>query len=172
MGYALFANRKIFYTNLVYSLQTKLDNIMQQKQSLLNFSANIADGMVTPEEMASDPTNFNNYSEYLVGADAYVETADDEGGAGTSRANILAFAAEKNNSEEYLVSIAELLNTSVNEKYAQQYNKKLEAIENQLDIQQQKIQSQLTVAENQLQAVEDNEGKAIEKATPKYNGVG
>lgn len=172
MGYALFANRKIYYTNLVYSLQTKLDNIMQQKQSLLNFSANIADGMVTVEEMASDPTNFNNYSEYLVGADAYVKTADDEGGAGTSKANILAYAAEKNNSEEYLVSIEELLNTSVNEEYSKQYNKKLEAIENQLDMQQQKIQSQISVAEKQLEKAEESEGKEIEKATPKYNGVG
>ena len=27
MGYALFAQRKIFYTNLVFTLQSKLDNI-------------------------------------------------------------------------------------------------------------------------------------------------
>ena len=65
MGYALFANRKIFYTNLIFTLQSRLDNIMQQKNSLLNFSANISDGKVTVEEIASDPTNFNNYSEYL-----------------------------------------------------------------------------------------------------------
>lgn len=172
MGYALFANRKIFYTNLVYSLQTKLDNIMQQKQSLLNFSANISDGKITVEEIASDPTNFNNYSEYLQGADAYINTANDEGGAATTIGSIGSLAAEQNDSEEYLASIAELLNTSVNEKYAQQYNKKLEAMENQLDMQQQKIQSQLTVAQSQLQAAEDTEGEAIEKATPKYNGVG
>ena len=120
MGYALFANRKIYYTNLVFTLQSKLDNIMQQKQSLLNFSANISDGKVTVDEIASDATNFNNYSEYLQGADAYINTADDEGGAATSIGEIGAMASEQNNSEEYLASIAEMLNQSVNEEYAKQ----------------------------------------------------
>ena len=152
MGYALFANRKIYYTNLVFTLQSKLDNIMQQKQSLLNFSANISDGKVT--------------------VDAYINTADDEGGAATSIGEIGAMAAEQNNSEEYLASIAEMLNQAVNEEYAKQYSKKLEALENQLDMQQKKIESQLSVAQSQLQAVEEAEGQAIEKATPKYNGVG
>ncbi len=172
MGYALFANRKIFYTNLIFTLQSRLDNIMQQKNSLLNFSANISDGKVTVEEIASDPTNFNNYSEYLQGADAYINTPDDEGGAATSIGEIGSMAANQNNSEEYLASIAEMLNTSVNQEYAQQYSKKLEVIENQLDMQQKKIETQLTAAQNQLQAVEEAEGQAIERSTPKYNGVG
>ena len=133
MGYALFANRKIYYTHLIFTLQSKLDNIMMQKQSMLNFSANIADGKITVEEIASDPTNFNNYSEYLAGADAYINKADDEGGAATSIGEIGALAQEQNNSEEYLAAIAEMLNQSVNEEYAKQYNKKLEALENQLE---------------------------------------
>ena len=172
MGYALFANRKIFYTNLVFTLQSKLDNIMQQKQSLLNFSANISDGKVTIEEIASDPTNFNNYAEYLQGADEYINTPDDEGGCATTMGEVGAMAAEYNSDEDYLASIAELLNQPANEKYAQQYNKKLEAIEVQLDMQQKKIESQLSVAQKQLEAVEEAEGQAIEKSTPKYNGVG
>lgn len=172
MGYALFANRKIFYTNLVFTLQSKLDNIMQQKQSLLNFSSNIADGVVTVEELAGDASNFNNYSEFLQGADAYINTPDSEGGAASSIGEIGSIAANQNQSEEYLASIAEMLNTSVNEKYAQQYSKRLEAMENQLDMQQKRIESKLTVAQSQLQAVEQAEAKAIENATPKYNGVG
>ena len=39
-------------------------------------------------------------------------------------------------------------------------------------MQQKKIESQLSAAQSQLQAVEEAEGQAIEKATPKYNGVG
>jgi hypothetical protein len=172
MAYALFANRKLYYTNLVFTLQSQLDNISQQKQSLLNFSGNIADGKITVEEIAADPTNFNNYSEYLQGADAYINTADDEGGAATSIGEIGSMAAEQNNSEDYLATIAEMLNESVNEEYAKQYSKKLEAVENQLDLQQQKIETKLSVAEKQLEAVESAEGDAIDKATPKYTGVG
>ncbi len=171
MGYALFAHRKIFYTNLVFTLQSKLDNIMQQKQSMLTFSANIADGKVTVDEMAQDATNFRNYGEFLTGAQAYIDTADEDGGAGTTISEIGSMAAEQNNSEEYLAAIAEMLNQTVNEKYAQAYNKKLEAIENQLDMEQKKIETKLTAAQKELEAVEEAEGQAIDKATPKYNGV-
>ncbi len=172
MGYALFANRKIYYTNLIYTLQTQLDNIMQQKSKLINFSANIADGMVTVDEIASDPTNYRNYSEFLQGAEAYTQLADSEGGSGTTIGEIGSMAASQNNSEEYLASVAELLNTSVNQEYAVQYNKKLEAFENQLDMQQKRIETKLSAAEKQLEAVEEAEGQAIDRATPKFNGVG
>ncbi len=171
MGYALFAHRKIFYTNLVFTLQSRLDNIMQQKQSMLTFSANIADGQVTVEEMAQDATNFANYGEFLTGAQAYIETADADGGAGTTVSEIGDLAYNQNNSEEYLASIAEMLNQTVNEKYALAYNKKLEAIENQLDMEQKKIETKLSAAEKELQAIEEAEGSAIDRATPKYNGV-
>ena len=141
MSYALFAQRKIFYTNLVFALQSKLDNIMQQKQSIITFAANIADGQVTVEEIAQDASNFNNYAEFLNGAQAFIDTADEDGGAGTTVTNVGDLAVEQNNSEEYLAAIAEMLNKSVNEKYAQAYNKKLEAVENQLDMEQKKIET-------------------------------
>lgn len=172
MGYSMFANRKIYYTNLIYTLQSKLDNITQQKQSLLNFSANISDGVVTVEEIAGDATNYNNYLEYLAGAEAYVSTSDEDGGAEDSINAILGIAAEEDDSDEYLATIAELLSEEVNEEYAKQYTKKLEALENELDLQQQKIQTQIDVAQSDLEAAEEAEADAIEKATPKYNGVG
>ncbi len=172
MGYALFANRKLYYTNLVYTLQSQLDNISQQKQSLLTFSANISDGVVTVDEIASDATNYTNYTEYLTGAATYAATEDDEGGSATTTASILSMGAEVDDSDEYLAAVAELLDTAVNEEYAKQYSKKLEAVENQLDLQQKKIETKLTAAQNELEAVEQAEGDAIEKATPKYTGVG
>lgn len=172
MGYSLFARRKIYYTNLIYTLNAQLDNITQQKNSLISFSANIADGKVTVDEIASDPTNFNNYAEYLSGAEAYINTADDEGGAATSIGEIGTMAANQNNNEEYLAAIAEMLNESVNQEYANQYSKKLEALENQLDMQQKRIETKLTAAEKQLDAVEEAEGNAIDRSTPKFSGVG
>ncbi len=171
MGYALFANRKIYYTNLIYTLQQQLDNISQQKQSLLNFSANISDGVVTVEEIAGDATNYNNYCEYLAGAEEYATLSDDEGGSATTTGAIGELALNQNDSEEYLAAIAEMLNTSVNEAYAKQYSKQLEAQENQLDMQMEKIETQLTVAQQELESVEQAEGDAIERSVPKYSGV-
>ncbi len=171
MAYALFANRKIYYTNLVFTLQQKLDNISQQKQSLLNFSANISDGVVTVDEIASDATNYNNYTNFLAGADAYASTADDEGGAATTTGAIGDLALAQNDSEEYIQAVAEMINQSVNTAYAKQYSKQLEAQENELDMQQKKIETQLTAAQQELQSIEQAEGNAISQATPKYSGV-
>mgnify|MGYP006916313689 CR=1 FL=1 len=171
MGYALFASRKIYYTNLINELQQKLDNISQQKQSLTNFNANISDGLVTVEELAGDAANFNNYQQYIAGADEYINKADAEGGAATSIAQVGSLAAEKSTDPAYLASVAEQLNKTVSQQYAQQYAKQLAATENQLDMQQKKIETQLTVAEQELEAVEQAEGKEIQKATPKYSGI-
>lgn len=172
MAYGLFCSKKIYLTNLVFTLQTQLNNIMNQKQKMLNFSANIADGIVTAEEMASDPTNFNNYSEFLLSKDSFVNTADDEGGAASTIGNIGSVAMEENSSEDYLAAIAEMLNQSVGTEYAQQYSKKIDAMENQLDMQQQRIQTKLSAAEKELEAAETAEAQAIERSTPKYDGVG
>ncbi len=172
MGYALFANRKIYLSNMVFTLQQKLDNIMQQKQSLLNFSANIADGIVTVDEIAGDPTNLNNYAEYAASYEQWKSISDADGGCMDSINSTMGMAADQNSSDEYLASIATILNTKLSEEFSKQYNKKLEVIDQQLEIQQKKIETQLTAAQNQLKAVEEAEGQAIENATPKYNGVG
>ncbi len=171
MGYALFTNRKIQLSNLIFTLQCQLDNIMTQRQYLLNFSSNISDGIVTVEEMASDPTNFNNYNEYLYGAQACIDTPDDEGGMGTTIGGIGDYAATVNNSDEYLASIANMINQPVCEAYAKQCSDKLNALDNQLDMQQKRIESKISALQTQLQSVEDAEGKAIEAATPHFSGL-
>ena len=172
MAYGLFCSKKIYLTNLIFTLQSQLNNIMYQKQKMLEFSANIADGKVTAEELANDPTNFNNYSDFLMGYDAFINTSDDEGGAASTIGSIGSVAMEENSNEDYLAAIAELLNQSVSKEYAQQYSKKIEAMENQYDMQQQKIETKLSAAEKDLESTKDAESQAIDRATPKYDGVG
>ena len=97
MAYALFTHRKLYYTNMINDLNSKLDNIMQKKQNLLNFEGSIADGMITPEELASDPVNFANYSEFLSGAEEYLNKSDDEGGCATTVGEIGIFTSNSRN---------------------------------------------------------------------------
>ena len=40
------------------------------------------------------------------------------------------------------------------------------------DMEQKRIESQLSAAQQQLQAAEEAEGQAIQRSTPKFNGVG
>lgn len=172
MGYALFANRKLYYTNLINTLQQKLDNIAQQKTNLASFSATISDGLITVYELASDPSNLGNCQQYLGSYDEFINKADSEGGCATSINEIMSKAVETNQDPAYLQALAEQINQQTAQKYAQQYSKQLEQTENQLDLQQKKIETQLSVAQQQLQAVEQAESYGIQQATPKYSGIG
>ena len=179
MGYALFASRKIMYTNLVNTLQMKLDNIMMQKQSLLTFSANISDGQITAEEVANDLTNLTNYNDYNTAYASYDPYTQDANGNIISlrdytqqQAELASANMDDETAAAYIQSQMYSAEKSIADSFSKQYTKKLEALENQLDLEQERIESQLTVAEKQLEAVEEAEGKAIDRATPKYNGVG
>ena len=85
---------------------------------------------------------------------------------------ILTGAANAGCSQEDLELFKASIADSANLKYSQELTKKLEVQEEQLDLQQQKIQTELSVAQSQLEAVQQAEGQAIKNATPKYNGVG
>ena len=170
MAYAMFTHQKISLTNRIFLLQQQLNNIMDQKQKLLNFSANIADGVVTVEEMASDPTNIKNYGDFVQSYLAWKQKPDAEGGCANSLATIGGLNTSTD--EATIAALAEVLETSVSTEYARAYQKKLDAIENQFDMQQQRIQTKLSAAEKQLEQVEQAEAKAIDRATPKYDGVG
>ncbi len=171
MGYALFANRKLYLINKEFMLQQKLTLLTEESMRMAEFSANIFDGKVTLEEMASDPSNYYNYMLFLEGSDAFKEMEDADGGYGTTVSEIGNMAYETDQSEAYLAAVASLLDTSVGEIYAQQECKKVEVQQNLIELEQQKIQTQLTAVTKELESVEDAEGKAIEQATPKYSGV-
>lgn len=57
------------------------------------------------------------------------------------------------------------------EKLAKSYEKKLEAKESKLDTKQKTLETKLTALQKELEQVENQEGTAIENATPKYSGV-
>ncbi len=168
MGYALFTARKTYYCNMINQINLQLDQICQQKQSLLNLSANIADGKVTVDELVSDPMNFNNYMGFIEGSAAFNQS---EEGAGNLVGTIGGFLTNKEYSEQDAAILAQLLDESLGTEYAKIQSKRLTAEENKLELQQKRLETKLTAAQNQLQAVEQAEQKAIQNATPKYAGI-
>lgn len=172
MGYALFANRKLVLTNTVNMLQMQLDSIMQQRNSLLQFSANICDGNLTAEELASDATNMPYYENFVQGLEAFGNSDQAKDAAGKIQDNAQGQNPNAATDDAYMLNIMSLFDQSVREKYAESEMKKIAVQENKLEMQQKKIETQLTAAQNQLKAVEEAEGQAIQNATPKFNGVG
>jgi hypothetical protein len=176
MGYALFAAQKINYSNLVFNYQMQLNEISDERIQLAEFIANISDGQVTGDELTSDPTNLESYISYINDSNSYV-TANIEGDetAGISAIDINNLAQSQygeNVTAEQIATIQASLVSSFQEKYAKYYQKQLEVEDQKLEAKQKKIETKLTAAQKQLEQIEQAEGQAIEKATPKYAGLG
>ncbi len=174
MGYALFAAQKINYSNLVFNYQMQLDVISQKMLALTEYAANIADGRYSIEDYCnstySDPSNFvafnSNQSEY-------VNAADEKYNFGTIAAsNIPDFDESNEEHQAQYSSIYASLQDKYAKEYADQITKQLEVEEHKLELQKNKIETKLTAAQKQLEQIEQAEGQAIEKATPKYAGLG
>ena len=217
MGYAIFANRKIMLTNELNSLQVKLDQIMNEKMNLLNFSASIADGTVSDEEFYGDYTNAHNYSVFQNERDAYVRSNNGYDNVNSmlwkyktensdwnenvwknmpgdyydkpaeERQRLMDEAMEKwkngENSKSYEKFVKDydayqrqinngIVGSLQKEYYQNVESKRIAAMENQLEMKQKKIESQITIVQNDLQSCEQAEAKAIQNATPKYAGLG
>ena len=172
MAYGMFTSMKISLNNQIFLLQQKLNNITEQKLSMLTFCANIADGKVSIEDLASDPTNFQNYGDFVQSYNAWKQTSDAEGGCATTTGSIAGMATDYNDSEAYIAAISEMMETSVSQEYVKMYQKQLDAQEQQLDNEQDKIQTKITALQKRLEKVEEAEAKAIDKSTPKYTGLG
>ncbi len=168
MGYSLFTCRKIYYCHMISEINRQLDQICMEKQNLMTLAANISDGKITVDELASDPMNFNNYMGFIEGSEAFKQS---EEGAGNAVSAIGGFLTGKEYSEQDAAAIAQLLDESLGSEYAKVQSRKLTAEENKLELQQKRLETKLTAAQNQLQAIEQAEGRAIQNATPKYAGI-
>lgn len=168
MGYSLFTSRKLFYCNMISMINSQLDTIAQAKMNLMTLSANIADGKITAEEIASDPMNLNNYIGFIQGSDAFKQS---EEGGGSAAGVVSDLMNEKQYSKEDFDAIAKLLDESLGAEYAKVQSKRLAAEETKLDLQQKRLETKLTAAQQQLQQIQEAEGRAIESATPRYAGL-
>lgn len=176
MGYALFAAQKINYSNLIFNYQMQLNEISEQRLQLTEFIANISDGNVSMDEILSDPTNTSSYLAYMEDCNSYI----DENISGNEERGIAAAPLEnaaesyygENYTSEQLAQIESAYRQSYANEYSKYYQKQLEVEDQKLESKQKKIETKLTAAQKQLEAVEQAEGNAINSATPKYAGIG
>lgn len=180
--YAIFTMRKLMLTNRVNQLNLKLMQIAQKTQDLANYAANISDGIITPEEAANSPASmFQRQNTYMgttmqnslfqanQATQAYMNqynamnqasngqlanSIDPSGATSTPNVNMLTNSFFK----------------QAMEAAAKNEEKRIAALEKELDQQRLKIDTQLQAAQAELTKVEEAESKAIEKSAPKYNG--
>lgn len=160
MGYALFAQRKVVLTgnlnavslqqtqrsNEQYMLATDSLSLQQQMTSLQASQANVLAAL------------YKKLSE--VGSDVENPTDNDFNNFENERASINAQIQEQEQKNQ-----AEL--DTINRKIYL-----VSVKENALEMQIKRLDTQISSLQKQLEAVEDAEGSAIDRATPKFNGVG
>ncbi len=189
MGYVLFASRKLALTSRLNMLQLQLTMIQEEKQNLLNYSAAVADGVITSDEWAE---NTGCYSSLVAfNQNAYDQNPNNQQRAAaaiqTSQNEYLAnngidsnFATNTSLTPEQIAAHQASLDTitantinSVKADYARNVEAaNIAAMENQLDLQMKKIETQISATQNELQSVEQAEAQNIQSATPKYAGLG
>ena len=175
MGYALFANRKIMYSNMIFYLQMQLNQLSEERMNNMIFTSNISDGELTDQEIFEDAGNIGLYTDYALNEDAYVNAKygeyqfqDSNGVAITAgqyyygRSNVTL--EEEEAAEAYYRDI-------LKKEYAEELIQKFEIEDHRLEQKISQIETKITVLQKNLEKIEEQEGKAIEAATPNYGGV-
>lgn len=159
--YAMFTARKLMLTSRINSLNLKLMLIMQKQQDLSVYGANIADGKITAEEFASSPTSiFNRQMLYTqtTGGNAQVTA--------TNQMNL--YMSSNPNTQVDQNALQQSYYEQALKEAAQNENKRIAVIENEIDQERLKVETQLKAAEKELDEVEKAEDKGIERSTAKY----
>lgn len=177
MGYALFANRKIMYSNMIFYLQMQLNQLSEEKLNNMMFTSSISDGELLPEEIFEDCGNASMYGEYIVNEDLYVGARmnSENGDIYQLDGTAVDFAEFYWQSTDITEDQRLAANTYQMDQYRKEYAKKIcekfEYEDQRLDQKIAQIETKITALQKNLEKVEEQEGKAIDAATPNYGGV-
>ena len=172
MGYALFANRKIMYSNMIFYLQMQLNQLVQERMNNMIFTSNISDGCLTPQEMFEDPANTGYYEDYRVNVANYVtDEINDKSRLFITPQEYYGVTDSGNLTPDQLESYDIYIENLLEQEYAKRLCEKFEVEDQRLEQKIKQLETKITVMQKDLEKVEEQEGKAIEAATPKYGGV-
>lgn len=175
MGYALLTARKILLTSKINSLNFALMRISQQRHELLEYGTALSDGYLDFNEMAGMPMqlrpfalqySMNGHMTAIMGANTDANMFLPQV-LGQYQNNPYGQQMASNPMAIWNALFQKALDSRLKEaKKAEEA--RMHVIENELDMKQKKIETQLKAAEQELQSVEKGEEAAIGRATPKY----
>ena len=113
----------------------------------------------------------NNYIEFMNGAQVFKSSEEGGGDVEPMMNELYQQEAKDKVDQRKLAILQENLNKKLDREYSKSITKKLTARELVLDQKQKVLETKLTAAQQQLQAIQQAEGRAIQEATPKYAGL-
>lgn len=180
--YAIFTMRKLMLTNRINALNYKLMQISQKTQDLATYSANISDGIISPEEAANSPASlFNRQNAYMrmttpnalnqanIATQQYLMqyNALNAGSNGAVAKTIDPSGTTSTPNQSLLRSS---FFQQAMEAAAKSEAAKVNALEKELDQQRLTLETQLKAAQAELDEVNKAEDAGIKSSAPKYSG--
>ncbi len=180
--YAIFTARKLMLTNRVNQINYKLMLLSQKQQDLATYAANVADGIITPEEAANSSATMyqrqnifmaqnsgNAYNQASLAAQNYVAQYNAIN-ASTNNAYSNTIDPTGTTSSIDMTALTSAYYQQAMEQAAKSEQSKIQAIENEIDQQVASLETQLKAAQAELESVEKAEDSAIKAAAPQYSG--
>lgn len=172
MGYALISARKVHLTSKINQLNYELMKISQQRHELHIYGSGLSDGYLDFEEMFGMPMALRPFAlQYAMnGHKTALEGAGQDAQLGFAQLMGTPYGAQLPQEQH-----ASLLNALFQQAFKTRLAEakkaeeaRIHVIENELDMKQKKLETQLAAANQELQSVEKGEEAAIGRATPKY----
>ena len=171
MGYALFAQQKFFYIAYANFLNLELSNIMLEKQQMMTEGASITQALASAEEAI-----YGDLNKFLAEAGGYIPYTDASQGGGTENQG----GGTENQGGKTPITSREGLNDfkTVQQASFNSYKSFLKGKqadlarrESILDMRKEQVQMKLTVANQQLDALDQAMQKAMQREVPRYTGL-
>lgn len=171
--YAIFTAQKIYYLNKKNNLQLELNDIMEERSKLTAFASSISDGQITSDEIVNDFQNYDLYAQFNAGVEQYVSlnpfSAADENG---NIIDVGTYLYGENATAEQQIQAQQYYYNALAEQYAKNIENQLSNMDNELELRQKNIETQISIVQSQYQAAEQAEASGIGNAAPKFGGVG
>ena len=174
MSLLIFAYRKQYIIRRKSELNMKLLNLRQKLMDLQSYSASIADGAISINDLVNAPASmFNRMSIFATSSHQAAEM-----GAQQNIGPMLAMAQaqgtfanmQAEQQQQYQKMIFSQLYKQEKEKIKAQETKILNQEDTKIQQEAAKVETELKMLDSEESKVEEAETKAAEKSAPKYSG--
>ena len=179
--YAIFTMRKLQLTQRINNLQYRLMELSQRLQDLSVYAGNVADGIISPGEFMSSPAsifgaNLNFFNNSVPKALFQASRSSQMYNANLLNMNAASgvqygMAVDPTNPQSIYANQFFVFNAFFKQALdaaGKAEAAKVKKLETEITNQKLMIETQLKAADTELQKIEEQESKNIERTAPKY----
>lgn len=169
MAFLVLFARKMSLKNQVNDLNYKLMQKQQELQDLQSYTASIADGEVSMNDLTSAPASmFGNMSQFMVGSHNYAMTAAQQNMALLQGAQAGQQNPQQMAQNQYQYLVFKNLYDTQKQQYLKAEQQKLHVKEKSMENEKLKLEQQLKLAEAELSQLDQAINNGIKESAPQF----